>query len=241
MQHMSSNIPSVLPAPKLVVMLTCDDFTVDNAEVLFEKSSGSLASYWGFKEAPLPRGRMRDLFGRMKECGKHTCLEVVAYSEDEGLAGARLAAYCGCDVLMGTSFFPSIAECCRDNGIRYMPFVGTISGRPSVLTGTPVEMIDQALRAIDAGAWGIDLLGYRCKGDAVGLNKAVVAGVPAPVCIAGSIDSYRRIDEVAAAGAWGFTIGSAFFNHCFGDSFAGQIDAVCRYLRGGGRHGCEGC
>ncbi|WP_250320424.1 hypothetical protein [Streptococcus lutetiensis] len=40
----------------------------------------------------------------MKACGKTTFLEVVAYSEEEGLEGAKLAHECCCDILMGTIF-----------------------------------------------------------------------------------------------------------------------------------------
>ena len=59
--------------------------------------------------------------------------------------------------------------------------------------------------------------------------KALTAAV-GPVCIAGSVNSYARLAEIRAAGAAYFTIGSAFFDHVFGDDFAAQIDAVCAYM-----------
>ena len=74
------------------------------------------------------------------------------------------------------------------------------------------------------------MLGYRYTGDAVLLNKRFVAEVPAPVCLAGSIDSYTRLDEVKEAAPWAFTIGGAFFENKFGDVFAEQVNAVCRYM-----------
>lgn len=217
--------------PRLVVMLTFNDLTVENAEQVFEQCKDSEAEFWGMKEKPLPPDRMKKLFARMRELGKTTALEVVAYDEAEGLKGARMAAECGCDILMGTKFHDSIAQFCREQGIRYMPFVGTIEGRPSVLTGSTEEIVAEARDVVSKGAWGVDLLGYRYTGDAAALNKTLVENLDAPVCIAGSIDSYERLDQVGDTGAWAFTIGSAFFDNRFGDSMPQQIDKVCRHMR----------
>ncbi len=216
--------------PELIVMLTWHDYTVENAAQVFEQCKNSKAKYWGFKEHPLPLDQMKALYAHMKECGKTTFLEVVAYSEQEGLEGARIAAACGCDVLMGTKFFDSINDYCHEHGIKYMPFVGKVTGRPSVLEGTIEGMIAEARSYIERGAYGIDLLGYRFTGDAVALNEAVVAGTGAPVCLAGSIDSYERLDQVRNAAPWAFTIGGAFFENKFGGSFVEQVNKVCDYM-----------
>lgn len=220
-----------MATPKLVVMLTCDDYTVENAEEIFEECKDADADFWGFKEHPLPPERMRRLFARMRECGKTTLLEVVAYTEEEGLAGARLAVECGCDILMGTKFFDSINDFCREHDLKYAPFVGEIEGRPSVLRGSVAGMVAEARECVAKGAYGIDLLGYRYTGDAVALNRELTAAAGAPVCLAGSIDSFSRLDEVKEAGPWAFTIGSAFFHHRFGDSLPEQINAVSAYMR----------
>jgi len=211
-------------------MLTWHDYTVENAAQVFEQCKQSQAKYWGFKEHRLPLDDMKRLYANMRQCGKTTLLEVVAYTEREGLEGAQIAAECGCDILMGTKFFDSINDFCRNHGIKYMPFVGTVSGRPSVLEGTIDGMIAEALHYIERGASGIDLLGYRFTGDAFALNRAIVESVPAPVCLAGSIDSFKRLDEVKTASPWAFTIGSAFFENKFGGTFAEQVDKVCNYM-----------
>lgn len=216
--------------PQLIVMLTWHDFTVDNAMQVFEQCKHSKAQYWGFKEHPLPFEQMKELYSSMKQCGKTTLLEVVAYSEREGLEGAKIAAACQCDILMGTKFYDSINDYCRDHGIKYMPFVGNVQGRPSVLNGTVQGMIAQAQDYIARGAYGIDLLGYRYAGDAAALNKALVAAINAPVCLAGSIDSYQRLDEVLDANPWAFTIGSAFFENKFDGTFLEQVNKVCDYM-----------
>ena len=225
MVHQSKN-------PELIVMLTWHDYTVENASAVFEQCKDSKAKFWGFKEHPLPINEMKNLYSRMKDCGKTTLLEVVAYSEEEGLEGARIAAQCQCDILMGTCFFESINDFCQRHNIKYMPFVGRITGRPSVLEGNINDMIEEAQRYIAQGAYGIDLLGYRYTGDTIALNNAIVKNVPAPVCLAGSIDSYQRLDEVKTASPWAFTIGSAFFENKFDGTFAQQINKVCDYIKG---------
>lgn len=215
--------------PNLIVMLTHNDVTVRNAKEIFEQCKDSKAKYWGFKEVGLPLEEMKELYSLMKSCGKTTFLEVVAYTEEECLAGAQMGVDCGVDVVMGTLYFDSINDLLKKAGIKYMPFVGTITGRPSVLEGTIQGMIDEGNSYIAKGAYGIDLLGYRYVGDAVELNKKFVAGLNGPACLAGSVNSYKRLDEVKDAGPWTFTIGGAFFENKFDGTFAEQIDKVCDY------------
>ena len=66
--------------------------------------------------------------------------------------------------------------------------------------------------------------------DAYKLIDKFVASVDAPVCVAGSINSYERLDEIKKINPASFTIGSAFFNQCFGSDFGAQIDTVCSYM-----------
>ena len=216
--------------PELIVMLTHNDVTVENAYEVFDSCKDAKAKYWGFKEVGLPKEKMTELYSYMKACGKTTFLEVVAYTEEECLEGAKMAVECGADILMGTLYFQSIMDYCKEHNLKYMPFVGKITGRPSVLEGTIEGMIDEANGYIEKGAYGIDLLGYRYVGDAVELNKKFVAGVHAPVCLAGSVNSYQRLDEVKDANSWTFTIGGAFFENKFDRTFAEQVNKVCDYM-----------
>ena len=173
---------------------------------------------------------MKKLYNYMKECGKKTVLEVVAYSEEEGLAGAKMALECNCDILMGTMYYDSINNFCKEHKLKYMPFIGEVEERPSILKGSIDDMIKQANDLLLKGVYGFDLLGYRYVGDAVKLNKDFVANVNAPVCIAGSINSYKRLDEIKNANPWSFTIGGAFFENKFGNDFEEQINNVCKYI-----------
>ena len=216
--------------PQLIVMLTHNDHTVENAEEIFEQCKHAKAKFWGFKEDPLPLDKMKKLYSRMKEFDKKTFLEVVAYSEREGLDGAKIAAACNCDYLMGTKFFDSVNSFCKENNIRYMPFVGKITGRPSILEGTLDEMLDEARYCLSKGVYGLDLLGYRYTGDATTLNKNFIADIKAPVCIAGSVNSFERLSELKTFSPQMFTIGGAFFEKKFGDTFAEQINKVCTFM-----------
>lgn len=216
--------------PELIVMLTHHDLTVANAAEVFEQCKNSQAKYWGFKEEPLPLEESKELFAAMRQAGKQTGLEVVAYTEDECLAGAKMAVACGCDMLLGTLFFDSVNELCLESGIRYFPFVGKVSQRPSILEGTLEGMVAEAQEYLAKGAAGIDLLGYRYTGDAAWLNREFCARVDAPVCLAGSVNSYQRLDEVKDAHPWTFTIGGAFFENRFGGTVSEQIDKVCTYM-----------
>ena len=217
-------------SPKLIVMLTHNDHTVENASEIFESCKNSKAQYWGFKEKPLPISEMKSLFSRMKSCGKTTFLEVVEYDEESGLHVAKIAKECGCDILMGTVFFDSINQFCKENNMKYMPFVGQITNRPSILEGSIEDMISEAKEYLAKGVYGFDLLGYRYTGDPVKLNNAFVQAIEAPVCLAGSVDSYERLDEVIEANPWAFTVGSAFFDEKFGTEIHEQINNVCNYI-----------
>lgn len=219
--------------PELIVMLTWNDKTVENAIDVFEKAKSSKAKFWGFKEIGIPEDQMKDLVERMKAAGKTTFLEVVDYTEEGCIAGAEMAARCGFDYLLGTLYFDSVKAIAEKAGLKYMPFVGHITGRPSVLDGSIEGMISEANELVmTKGLIGFDLLGYRYTGDPVALNAEFVKNVKGNTVLAGSVQSFKRLDEVKATGAWAFTIGSAFFENKFGEdkTFGEQIDIVIDYM-----------
>lgn len=216
--------------PELIVMLTHNDLTVRNAYEIFEQCKDSKALYWGFKEQPLPLEEMQRIFARMKACGKRTVLEVVEYTEEEGLKGAEMAVKCGVDLLMGTMYSDKILEYCKKHKLAYMPFVGEIVDRPSVLKGSIESMVEEAQRLKEKGVFGIDLLGYRYIDDAEQLISNMVSKTGLPICVAGSIDSYERLQFIKNVQPWTFTIGSAFFDNKFGTSIAEQINNVCDFI-----------
>lgn len=219
--------------PELIVMLTHHDQTVSNALELFTQLMDNPVTHWGFKDVGLSPEEMKKVVSAMKTASKQTYLEVVSLSEAEGLRGAKLAIELGFDVLMGTVYFPSIRNYLRDKPVRYYPFPGRVSGHPSILDGAIDEIVSHARQLEANGAHGMDLLTYRYTGDAPRLLREVVQATSVPIVSAGSIASYDRIAEVWQAGAWGFTVGSAFFESRFvpEGSFEDNMMAVVDWLQ----------
>lgn len=218
-------------------MLTHKDKTVENALELFDKMKNTPVAYWGFKDVGLPPEKIAKVVDHMIAAGKITCLEVVSLTEEEGLRGAKLAVECGFHTLMGTVFFDSINDYLKDTPLQYYPFPGHVHSHPSILDGTIEEIIQHARKMEAKGVDGMDLLTYRYRGDAPTLLKEVVRATNVPIVSAGSIDSYNRIAEVRDTGAWGFTIGSAFFEKKFipDGSFEENMMAVWDWLQKNGR------
>ncbi|MDR2156421.1 MAG: hypothetical protein LBO81_01370, partial [Clostridiales Family XIII bacterium] len=162
----------------LIVMLTYNDETVKNAKECFLACRSLDVVNWGFKDMGLPAEEMKDLVKVMKEAGKTVSLEVVSLSEEEGLAGAGIAVEAGFDILMGTVYFDSIRDFLAGTGVKYYPFAGKVYGHPSILDGTPEEIVAHAQALQAKGVAGLDLLSYRHTGDApAALLGQVVKGV----------------------------------------------------------------
>lgn len=219
--------------PEFVLMLTHNDQTVGNALELFQECKDTPVLHWGFKDVGLPAAEMKYLVHEMKEEGKTTILEVVSLSEEEGMAGAKIAVDAGFDILMGTVFFDSILAYLKGKPIKYYPFPGHVFSHPSILDGEIDAIVEHARYLEKKGVHGIDLLSYRYVGNGAALLRAVVKATRVPIVSAGSVDSYERIAEVWYAGAWGFTIGGALFDKKFvpEGSFKDNILAVCDWLK----------
>ncbi|MEJ2559522.1 MAG: hypothetical protein P8186_25565, partial [Anaerolineae bacterium] len=153
-------------APELIVMLTYNDKTVENALELFEETKNLPVKHWGFKDIGLPAKRMGQVANSMRQAGKTTYLEVVSLSEAEGLRGAKLAVDLGFDVLMGTVFFDSINDYLRDKAVKYYPFPGHVHSHPSILDGSIEEIVAHTQYLRSQQVDGMDLLTYRYRGDA---------------------------------------------------------------------------
>lgn len=218
--------------PEIIIMLTHHDVTVKNAMEVFETCKDLPVKYWGFKNVGLPKDQMKALTSAMKAAGKTTFLEVVTYDEESCLDGAQTAIDCGFDYLMGTIYYDSVAKLLKDNGMRYLPFVGKVSGSPSVLEGTNQEIIQNAKDLMAKGMTGFDILAYRHVVDGEKLAREFCAAIDAQICIAGSIDSFARIDIMFDIGPWTFTMGSALFDKKFvpEGSFRDNLKAVADYM-----------
>ena len=219
--------------PEIIIMLTHNDVTVKNAAEIFEECKDIEAvKYWGFKNVGLPKDQMKALTAAMKAAGKTTFLEVVTYDEASCLDGAQTAIDCGFDYLMGTLYYDSVAKLLKDNGMSYLPFVGKVSGSPSILEGTNEEIIQDAKDMMAKGITGFDILAYRHVVDGEKLAYDFCKAVDAQICIAGSINSFARIDTMFDIGPWTFTMGSALFTKNFvpEGSFKENLQAVADYM-----------
>lgn len=216
---------------KLIVMLTHNDKTVTNALEVFESCKDLPVDFWGFKDVGVPKEEMVKIINAMKAAGKTTFLEVVSYSEEECMRGAKLAVELGYDYLMGTVYHQSVFEYLSTQKIKFLPFCGKVSGSPSVLEGTFEEIIDDAKGLLTKGVDGIDLLSFR-HADGAGLARAYCKAIDKPVVIAGSINSNARLDFINEINPWAFTMGSALFTENFapGKSFRENLQAVVDYM-----------
>ena len=219
---------------KIIIMLTHNDKTVENAVELFEENKDLPIRYWGFKDVGMAPEKMKILCGRMKEEGKTTFLEVVTYTEEECMRGAKLAVECGFDYLLGTLYYDSVAEYVKKQGLKYCPFAGKVSESPSILEGTLEEMLAQEEKFAKAGVFGTDLLGYRyVDGDPNVLSAEYIKRAKNPVILAGSIGSEERMKLVKEMDPWAFTMGSALFTKNFvkDGSFRDNLQYVVEFLK----------
>ncbi len=216
----------------MIVMLTNHDKTVKDAIELFEDCKNIPVEHWGFKNVGLPVVQMKKLVRNMKNAKKKTFLEVVTYTEEECTKATELAIECKFDYLMGTMFYQSVYDLLKDKPIKYMPFCGKVSGSPSVLEGSINEIIAHAKSLKEKNVYGLDILAYRYTGDPEELAQKFIKEINLPVIIAGSINSFEKLEKVKKLNPWGFTIGSAFFNKEFvkGGSFKEQIESIVKYL-----------
>ena len=218
---------------ELIVMLTHNDVTVPNALEVFTSCRDLPVKYWGFKDHGLEPAAMKQLVDVMKANGKTTFLEVVSYTEEECMRGARLGVECGFDYLLGTLYFDSVYEYVKKTDLKYCPFVGKVSQTPSILEGTVEEMLAQEAAFADKGIYGTDLLGYRYTGENVDEFCAdFVKEAKHPVCLAGSIGSEERIEKVKKMNPWTFTMGSALFakNFVKNGTFRENLEYVINLL-----------
>lgn len=223
----------------LIVMLTKNDKTIKDAMSVFCSAKNSKAKYFGFKEEGLGLGQLKELSSAIKQAGKTPVLEAVIYDEKNALKSVEIAKELGCATLLGTCFFDSVFELCRDFGLEYYPYVGRVEARPSVLRGE--QIAKHSLEILQKGVAGINLLAFRHESIDGALLASDVADeiskfsmsrnyTSLPLCIAGSVDSYEKLSLIKRLKPRFFTIGTAFFENKFGNELKEQIDKVCDFM-----------
>jgi hypothetical protein len=198
---------------EFIFMLTHHDKTVDDAVAVYEQTRGTGLRYVGFKDIGASPAVLAEVTRAAHADGLEVMLEVVSTSAADEMQSLRAAAEIGVDWVLGGTHADWGAEILAGSSARYCPFPGEVTGHPSVLGGD-LEAIAEHARALTSmrGVSGVDLLAYRHSSvDPVALTKAVAAASSGPVIAAGSITTADQIRDMATAGAWGFTIGSAIF------------------------------
>jgi uncharacterized protein related to proFAR isomerase len=218
---------------KLIAMLTWNDVTVANAKEVFLEAKDAPADLWGFKLECIPSNeKLLELVGCMKDAGKEVFLEVLAIDEETGLRSAETAVKAGIDHLIGTGYHDSIAGVIAGSAVKYAPFVG-LDPKDTRLRGTVQDIAADARRVEKLKAvHGINLSGFRyVSGEPVEVITAVAEAIQKPLSIAGSVNTFERIDILKKIpNVWAFTIGGAFFEKKFGNTFGDQIRVVHDYL-----------
>jgi hypothetical protein len=219
---------------EFVFMLTHHDRTVERPLDVLELVSDCGLRYVGFKDVGAEIPLLTEVCAAAHGYGMQVMLEVVSTSRDNELASITAAYDIGVDWLLGGTHAADglalLAQMTPGRRPLYCPFPGTVVGHPSVLLGEIADIAASAhqLTAMD-GVHGLDLLAYRHPtADVAELTSAVVRSATGPVIAAGSVASTDQIRVLAAAGAWGFTIGGAIFEGKLpsGPSVAGQVEAV---------------
>lgn len=213
-----------------ILMLTSNDRTIPDARARLDEALEGGVRHIGFKDVGLPVEELRAIAGAIRAAGGRSYLEVVSLDEERELDSARAAVDLDVDCLLGGTRADLVTDVIRDHPVRYYPFPGRITGHPSVLEGAIEEIAESAKRLADLEhVHGLDLLAYRHTGDVEALMQAVCGAVDKPVIMAGSIDSEDRIAATAAAGAAGFTVGTAALDGVFpaeSTDFPDQVRAI---------------
>jgi hypothetical protein len=221
---------------EFIFMLTRDDRTIADAVEVLDSVTDSGLRYVGFKDVGADPARQCQITTRAHELGLEVMLEVVSTSVESEANSVRSARAAGVDwVLGGTN--PKVAlEILAGTDIRYCPFPGTVTGHPSVLSGSIDDIAASTSKLSGlAGVHGVDLLTYRhAEADPEKLTRAVVEACDGPVIAAGAVVTRDQIVLLDRAGAWGFTIGSAVFAGQLpgAPSVSAQVQTVLSWLEG---------
>jgi len=224
-----------MAAPDFIFMLTRGDSTIADARARLPEALAAGVRHIGFKDVGLPLSELRALAADIRAGGGIVYLEMVSLDADAEAAAARAGVEFGVDVLMGGTRPAMVEPIIAGSEIRYFPFPGEVLGHPSRLVGD-IETIASSARALAArdGVHGLDLLAYRSAGDALALIREILRSAgDKPVIVAGSIDCDDRISALAAAGAAGFTVGTAALDAAFPapPGLAHQLAHICTLVR----------
>lgn len=197
---------------KLIVMLTLNDMTVDNALEVFDSCKDLPIADWGFKNIGLPKEKSYELAELMKQSGKKVYIEDVLNKEQDVLEMAKFALEAGIDNICAR-YYASVKTCLADSNIKYYVSSTKSFGNPVMLRGPVEDIVDQLKGYEQAGIDGVCIGAYRHESSPEELIQKMKKELRSDIIIAGSVDSLERMNYVDEMGCYGFTMGSAIFNH----------------------------
>lgn len=224
---------------KLIVMLTQNDKTVKNAIDIFNECRDLPIDFWGLKNVGISELEMREIAMAIKHAGKKAFLEIVTYTAESCINGAKFACENHFDFVIGTTFFPRIWDFLKTAPIQYYPYIGNVYGCPSVMSGNAEDIIKEANTLCLKGIRGINVLAYRhISENPVQLAQKLVKQIKVNTIIAGNINSVSRIEEINAINPWAFTIGGALFTDKFASEagFRSNLEKVLEVMANINQH-----
>ncbi|MEQ1768216.1 MAG: 4-hydroxythreonine-4-phosphate dehydrogenase [Devosia sp.] len=214
-----------------IFMLTRGDKTVEDCLQVFEEIASLGIGHVGFKDVGVTPETLHKLMGAIRKTGATTYMEVVATTPESALQSARVGRDLGIDRLLGGTQIAETLKILEGSKTKYYPFPGKPVGHPTKLGGTAADVLDHSASFMAAGCAGADLLAFRAtEADPIELVQAARRGLGGGyLVVAGSVASKERIQQIAAAGADAFTIGSAVFDGSYSPrngSIRSQLKAV---------------
>jgi hypothetical protein len=199
-----------------IFMLTRSDETILDCLDTWDAIEHVGLRHAGFKDVGVDITTLIELNKRMQSSGATTYLEVVSTSAEDCFRSSRAAVEIGVDRLMGGTQIDGIMQIIDGSGIEYLPFPGLPVGHPTRLGGD-AELVERQCKEFEnRGCGGVDLLAYRAiDADPLDLVRAARRGTRGYLVVAGSVSTIDQIEDLRAAGADAFTIGSAVFDGSF--------------------------
>jgi len=210
-----------------IFMLTRNDSTVEDADVLVDQVCDLGVTHIGFKDVGVPEAAMRELVSGIRRRGGVCYLEVVSTTPQAVVRSLQTAAALGVDRVLGGTDLAAARRILGDLS-RYFPFPGRPVGHPTRLEGSALLVAEHCETARAMGCGGVDLLAYRAtQADPLELVRAARHALEgSKLIVAGSVHSRQQIHALAESGVDAFTIGSAVFDGSFSPakgSLRGQI------------------
>ena len=144
-----------------------------------------------------------------------------------------------CHGIPGTNNNDDVAQCLRRMGcVVIRPYHRGAWGSEGIYSFShciedAIALARWAREDVAKNTSGITTSAFRyVDGDPEELLKALAPAMEKPFYLAGSVNTFQRIDFLKTLpNLAAFTIGGAFFEGKFGGTFAEQITKVCRYLQ----------